>query len=95
MAETNVGANLMFALQTKNINEPMSEIKIVTLTYTYVQPYIGWILFTTIYPKIYERLLNTEMATVLYMILLSATNWQFHEVQTLKREQSPDQKKVA
>ena len=37
MSETNVGANLMFALRTKTINEPMSE------THTFISEHIGLI----------------------------------------------------
>jgi hypothetical protein len=74
ISETNVGANLMFALRTKTGLKPMFENELETFasgigSQTIVVRSanirfaptlfsdIGWISITTIYPKIYDRLL--------------------------------------
>ena len=75
MSETNVGANLMFALSTKTFIKPMfeneldifasdigSQTIVVRRANTRFAPTlvseIGWISITSIYPKIYDRLLT-------------------------------------
>jgi len=42
MSETNVGENLMFALRTKTINEPMSETRTFVSEHISLIPVIVW-----------------------------------------------------